>query len=74
MTADCLSGLPLPTTGDASEVPDMVAAVFLESLHAIPLPEFAAACDTCPELTQLRGQIQTGWPKCRKNVTPQLAP
>ena len=52
----------------------MVAAVFQESLHAISLPEFAASCDTCPELTQPRGQRQTGWPKCRKNVTPELAP
>ena len=52
----------------------MVAAVFQESLHAISLPEFAASCDTCPELTQPRGQRQTGWPKCRNNVTPELAP
>ena len=74
MTADCLSRLPLPTTCDASEVTEMVAAVFQESLHAVSLPKFAAACDTCPELTQLRCQIQTGWLKCRKNVTSGLVP
>ena len=43
VTSDCLSRLPLPTTGDVSEVPDMVAAVFQESLHAVSLPEFTAA-------------------------------
>lgn len=46
MTADCLSRLPLPAAGDASEVPDMVAGVFQESLHPVSLPEFTAACDT----------------------------
>lgn len=57
-----------------SELPDMVTAVFQEStLHAVSLPEFTAPCDTCPELTQLRHCIQAGWPKCQKNVTPDLA-
>lgn len=35
MTAGCLSRLPLLTPGDDSEVPDMVAAVFQESVHAV---------------------------------------
>lgn len=74
MTADCLSRLPLSTTGDTAERPDMVAAVFMESSQAISLSEFTATCETCPELTQLRHQIQTGWPKCKKDVPPKLAP
>ncbi|KAI3370958.1 hypothetical protein L3Q82_023611, partial [Scortum barcoo] len=36
--------------------------------------KFTAACDTCPELTQLRRQIQAGWPQCKKNVAPELTP
>lgn len=68
VTADCLSRLPLPTTGDTSEVPDRVAAIFQEPLHALSLPEFTAACDACPEVTQLQRQIQTGWPKCQKII------
>ncbi len=71
VTADCL---PCSTTGDASEEPDIVAAVFQEALHAVSLPEFTAACDTCPELTDLRCQIQTGWPKSKKTVTSELVP
>lgn len=51
--------------------PDIVATVFMESLHAMSLLEFTAACDT--ELTQLRQQIQKGWPKCRKKVPKDLA-
>lgn len=74
VTADCLSRLPLPTSGDATEEPDMVATVFMDSLHAISLPEFTTACGACPELTQLRQQIQKGWPRCRKDVTNELAP
>lgn len=74
VTADCLSRLLLPITGDAAEGPDMVAIVFRESLCAMSLSEFTDACETCPDLRPLQQQIQKGWSKCRKNVTPGLAP
>ncbi len=74
VTADCLSRLPLPTTGDAAEGPDMVATVFMESLCAMSVSEFTTACETCAEIIQLRHQIKKGWPTCWKNVTNELAP
>lgn len=73
MIADCLSRLPLPTTEEGEVEPDIVAAVFMDSLHAMFLPEFTTACEPCPELTQLQQQIQKDWLKCRKNVTNELA-
>lgn len=52
----------------------MVANVFMYRLHAISMPEFSTACENCPELTELRHQIQKGWPKSRKSVADELAP
>ncbi len=43
----------------------------MESLGAMSMPEFTAACETSPEMIH---QIQKGWPTCRKNVTNELAP
>lgn len=74
VTAVCLFRLPLPSTGEASEMPDMVTALYHESLHAVSLSEFITACDMCSELMQLRRQIRTGWPRRRKDMIPELAP
>ncbi|KAJ8000091.1 hypothetical protein DPEC_G00201250 [Dallia pectoralis] len=74
VTANCLSRLPLPNTEEAEMEPDMVAIIFKESLLAMSLSVFTAACDSCPDLAQLRQQIQKGWPKCKKNVPKELGP
>lgn len=60
--AECLSRLPLYSTGDPTEGPDMVAAVFKESPHVISVSEFTAAT------------ANAGRPKCKKKVAPELAP
>lgn len=72
VTADCLSRLPLSATEEAEDEPDLVATVFVNQVHAVSLPEFNAACETCPELTQLRHQVQKGWPRSGKHVTDEL--
>uniref|UniRef100_A0A096LYT1 Gypsy retrotransposon integrase-like protein 1 n=1 Tax=Poecilia formosa TaxID=48698 RepID=A0A096LYT1_POEFO len=74
VTADCLSRLPLTAENEATEEPDMIAAVFKESLCAISLPEFTSASEICPELSLLRNQIEKGWPKCKKGLPENLAP
>ena len=43
VTADCLSRLPLPIIGDASEVPDVVTAVFLVCV----MPVYRQDCKNC---------------------------
>ncbi|KAK7910413.1 hypothetical protein WMY93_015097 [Mugilogobius chulae] len=74
VTADCLSRLPLTVPNEAADEPDMIAYVFKESLCAISLPEFTSACDDCPELKQLRRQIEKGWPKSTKCLPETIAP
>ena len=74
VTADCLSRLPVTTTHEETEEPDMIATVFKGSLCAISIPELTSASELCPELSLLRNQIQKGWPKCKQNLPENLAP
>nr|XP_055067930.1 uncharacterized protein K02A2.6-like [Misgurnus anguillicaudatus] len=71
-TADCLSRLPLPVTSDLTDEPEMVATV--SHLPALSASEFASASESCLQLTQLREQIQNGWPKNKKSVKQELEP
>ncbi len=41
-------------------------------LTALPLVDFKAECEDCPELSQLRQTIQSGWPKLQKFVSSDL--
>lgn len=71
-TAHCLSTLPLPTSCDAEEEPELIAAI-LAARTALSVSEFSAACETRSELCLLRAQIGKGWPNSRKAVAPELA-
>ncbi|KAL0172252.1 hypothetical protein M9458_032563, partial [Cirrhinus mrigala] len=75
VTADCLSRLPLPTCVDTDSAiePDMVAFLSAEP-RAFSLEEFSKECAACPELSALRQQLLTGWPKNKKTLSPELAP
>uniref|UniRef100_A0A096M5I9 Gypsy retrotransposon integrase-like protein 1 n=1 Tax=Poecilia formosa TaxID=48698 RepID=A0A096M5I9_POEFO len=68
--ADCLSRLPLPMDSTPVDEPDMVASI----VSALSVAEFTSASSQCHELTLLRGQIEKGWPKCKKDVDPVLIP
>uniref|UniRef100_A0A3B5PS62 Gypsy retrotransposon integrase-like protein 1 n=1 Tax=Xiphophorus maculatus TaxID=8083 RepID=A0A3B5PS62_XIPMA len=68
--ADCLSWLPLPMDSTPVDEPDMVASI----VSALSVTEFTSASSQCHELTLLRGQIEKGWPKCKKDVDPVLIP
>ncbi|XP_057698600.1 uncharacterized protein K02A2.6-like [Corythoichthys intestinalis] len=74
VNADCLSRLPLADTNEDTDEPDMIAAIFRESLCAISLTEFSVASENCPELILLRRQIQEGWPKTKKDLPQYVAP
>ena len=69
---NCQARLPLPTSRGAEDEPELIAAI-LAALTALPVTEFSAACETCPELCLLRAQIGKGWPNPRKAVAPELA-
>lgn len=74
-TADCLSRLPLPATLD--HVPDVdpeMVAQISANLSALPITDFDSACSSCPELTDLRAQMEKGWPASIKSVSDTLAP
>lgn len=75
VTADCLSRLPLPACEDTDSIiePDVVAFLSAEP-RALSLEEFSKECAACPELSALRQQLLTGWPKIKKTLSPELAP
>ncbi|KAI2646124.1 Retrovirus-related Pol polyprotein [Labeo rohita] len=75
VTADCLSRLPLPTCVDTDSTiePDMVTFLSAEP-RALSLEEFSKECAACPELSALRQQLLTGWPKNKKTLSPELGP
>ncbi|XP_048853517.1 uncharacterized protein K02A2.6-like isoform X1 [Brienomyrus brachyistius] len=73
-TADCLSRLPLPAPPDSisDSEPEMVAHISAV-LSSLPVVDFNSACSTCPELSALRSQIESGWPPSVKSVSGILA-
>lgn len=74
-TADCLSRLPLPVLSDSvpDVEPEMVAQI-AATLSSLPVAEFDFACSSCPELSALRLQIESGWPPSAKSVSSILTP
>lgn len=74
-TADCLSRLPLPVPSDSilDAEPDMVAQI-AATLSSLPVAEFDSACSSCPELSALRSQIESGWSPSAKSVSSVLTP
>lgn len=74
-TADCLSRLPLPTSdADEHETEPEVVAMLSTAQAAITPAEFTSSSELCPELSALRLQIQKGWPRSLKAVSPDLQP
>lgn len=51
--------------------PELVA-LLSTGLNALSVAEFSSESATCPELCVLRSQIEKGWPKTKKNVSPDL--
>lgn len=43
-------------------------------LLALPLADFKAECEDCPDLTKLRQVIQSGWPKVKKLLPSDVQP
>ncbi|RXN35648.1 Integrase core domain [Labeo rohita] len=73
--ADCLSRIPLSYTDTTvSPEQDLISEIaeIQPFLTALPLVDFKAECEDCPELSQLRQTIQTGWPKLQKSVSSEL--
>lgn len=73
--ADCLSRMPLSHTDTtASTEQDLISEIaeIQPFLTALPLVDFKAECEDCPELSQLRQTIQLGWPKLQKSVSSDL--
>ncbi|KAJ8364322.1 hypothetical protein SKAU_G00131530 [Synaphobranchus kaupii] len=72
--ADCLSRLPLPSSDDDNAVEPALIAELSHALTALPVPDFATACASCPEMMCLCAQIGHGWPRAKKDVSEELAP
>ncbi|KAI2642379.1 Retrovirus-related Pol polyprotein from transposon opus [Labeo rohita] len=73
--ADCLSRIPLSYTDTTvSPEQDLISEIaeIQPFLTALSLVDFKAECEDCPELSQLRQTIQTGWPKLQKSVCSEL--
>ncbi len=73
--ADFLSRMPLSHTDTiASNEQDLISEIaeIQPFLTALPLVDFKAECEDCPELSQLRQTIQSGWPKLQKFVSSDL--
>lgn len=43
-------------------------------LKALPLADFKAECEDCPDLTKLRQVIQSKWPKVKKLLPSEMQP
>lgn len=73
--ADCLSHLPLlvPSDSTFNAEPELVAQISM-TLCSLPVTDFDSAYLSCPELSALRSQIESGWPSSVKLVTNALAP
>ncbi|KAL1272998.1 hypothetical protein QQF64_028860 [Cirrhinus molitorella] len=75
VTADCLSCLPLPACVDTDSTIELDMVIFLSAEpRALSMEEFSKECAACPELSALRQQLLTGWPKNKKTLSLELAP
>lgn len=72
---DSLSWVPLAaTTSDVEPDQDLLEEIAEISplLTALPLADFKDQCEKCPELTQLRQVITSGWPAVKKSLPVEL--
>ncbi|CAI5660563.1 unnamed protein product [Oreochromis niloticus] len=75
--ADCMSRVPLHSTNtreDSEQDLIMEIAEISPQLTALPLADFKAECEDCPELTKLRQIVLSGWPKVSKSLPDDVKP
>ncbi|KAG1952105.1 retrotransposable element [Pimephales promelas] len=74
-TADCLSRLPIPSSGDdPTDLEPEIVALISSTLCSLSVTDFETACAACPELEMLRKQITHGWPPSIKAVSQDMIP
>ncbi|XP_055005269.1 uncharacterized protein K02A2.6-like [Boleophthalmus pectinirostris] len=74
--ADCLSRVPLESTSLTESEPDLYVEIAeISSLFsALPLSDFKAESEDCPELKLLRQVSQSKWPKTKKSLPIEIQP
>ncbi|KAK7884454.1 hypothetical protein WMY93_027577 [Mugilogobius chulae] len=74
--ADCLSRVPLETTSLTEPEPDLFVEIAEISplFSALPLADFKAESEDCPELKLLREVSRSKWPKTKKSLPTELQP
>ncbi|KAK7895754.1 hypothetical protein WMY93_021079 [Mugilogobius chulae] len=74
--ADCLSRVPLETTSLTEPEPDLFVEIAEISplFSALPLADFGAESEDCPELKLLREVSRSKWPKTKKSLPTELQP
>lgn len=71
--ADCFWHHQLSVTSDSTldAEPELVAQVST-TLSSLPVSDFDSACSSCPELSALRSEIESGWPSSIQSVCDAL--